>query len=493
MKRFFKWAAVAVGVLFITGLIVSVCGYLWMRYWGPYDEKQAIREILAKGEKLNLGELLPQRPADDQNFYGDPIWLELADMVPSTENFNGVTYETFKPRLPADKLQINRWKTSLSSEEQKALQMIKADDETKERKRAIRDILSSRNAERNHALSEEDAQTLLLLLSPADQFTERVRSLSKKPNAVFPNHYIGFHTPQPHIMPILEVATLLEAHARAELRLGKTEYAAEDIGALIRIAQLMRWHPSWIESLVKNAVVSTALRPICEGIVRNAWPPLQLAGFEQGLSSINLPEDLSWALRSERAMMFATDLSKPLAIAMPAMPNFFMSPLFLRYDRGHGMRFSQKFIDTLDDYDRSEGLNEKTVRHLHMPWGERCLYPYAEDAHLNILNLIQGASEKQTQINQTVIACALERYRISHGSYPVSFDALVPEYLTKIPNSPITGKAMNYSLNPDGTFLLWSPGWNLKTLGGKPGEFKGDGDIVWGKTIPMKTKQPLGE
>ena len=102
---------------------------------------------------------------------------------------------------------------------------------------------------------------------------------------------------------------------------------------------------------------------------------------------------------------------------------------------------------------------------------------------------LEKAAVGQTQINQTVIACALERYRISHGSYPVSLDALVPEYLTKIPNSPISGKPMNYSLNPEGTFQLWSPGWNLKSLGGKPGEFKGDGDIVWGKSIPTKTKE----
>ena len=95
----------------------------------------------------------------------------------------------------------------------------------------------------------------------------------------------------------------------------------------------------------------------------------------------------------------------------------------------------------------------------------------------------------QTQINQSVIACALERYRIARGSYPSSLDAMVPEYMAKIPISPITGKPLNYSLKPDGSFLLWSPGWNLKYLGGNPGEFKGEGDIVWGVPLPTK-EQP---
>ena len=66
----------------------------------------------------------------------------------------------------------------------------------------------------------------------------------------------------------------------------------------------------------------------------------------------------------------------------------------------------------------------------------------------------------------------------------------MPEYLAKIPSSPITGKPMNYSLKPDGTFLLWTPGWNLQSLGGKPGELKDYGDIVRNQPLPMKA-QPL--
>jgi hypothetical protein len=113
---------------------------------------------------------------------------------------------------------------------------------------------------------------------------------------------------------------------------------------------------------------------------------------------------------------------------------------------------------------------------------------------LNVMSIpaisgcIQNAAATQTQVDQTLIACVLERYRIARGSYPDSLNALVPDYLAKLPNSPITGKPMNYSLNPDGTFLLWSPGWNLKSLGGKPGKFKGDGDIVWNQPLPTKKK-----
>jgi type II secretory pathway pseudopilin PulG len=102
---------------------------------------------------------------------------------------------------------------------------------------------------------------------------------------------------------------------------------------------------------------------------------------------------------------------------------------------------------------------------------------------------IEKTVECQTQVDQSLISCALERYRLAHGAYPSSLDALVLEYLTKIPNSPIDGKPMNYSVKPDGSFLLWTPSWNLQSLDGKPGQFIGEGDIVWGQPIPKLPKE----
>ena len=124
----------------------------------------------------------------------------------------------------------------------------------------------------------------------------------------------------------------------------------------------------------------------------------------------------------------------------------------------------------------------------HSPF-HRILYMLVTLANTGVETAFEKTAECQTQVDQSLIACALERYRFAHGSYPASLDTLAPEYLIKRPNSPITGKAMNYSLNADGTFLLWSPGWDLKSLGGKPGEFTGEGDIVWGQPLPKNSRE----
>jgi hypothetical protein len=48
---------------------------------------------------------------------------------------------------------------------------------------------------------------------------------------------------------------------------------------------------------------------------------------------------------------------------------------------------------------------------------------------------------------------------------------------------------MQYRLLSAGKFLLWSPGWKLRTLDGKPGEFSGEGDIVWNLPLPREERK----
>jgi len=66
----------------------------------------------------------------------------------------------------------------------------------------------------------------------------------------------------------------------------------------------------------------------------------------------------------------------------------------------------------------------------------------------------------QTTIDQAVIACALERYRLTHSAFPDALDALVPQYLAKVPNDIINGQPLHYRRTEDGLFLLYSVGWN---------------------------------
>jgi hypothetical protein len=102
---------------------------------------------------------------------------------------------------------------------------------------------------------------------------------------------------------------------------------------------------------------------------------------------------------------------------------------------------------------------------------------------------MQTCAFDQTMANEAQIVCALERYRLAHGEYPGTLDALAPQFIEKLPHDIIGGKPLIYRPTADGKFLLYSIGWNEKDDGGQdvsatsPHDYT-QGDWVW--QYPMR-------
>jgi len=74
----------------------------------------------------------------------------------------------------------------------------------------------------------------------------------------------------------------------------------------------------------------------------------------------------------------------------------------------------------------------------------------------------------QNTLNQAIIACALERFRLLRGNYPETLQELLPDYLTDIPKDVVRGLPMLYE-NPGGLgFVLRSVGPNQTDDRSKP-------------------------
>jgi hypothetical protein len=76
------------------------------------------------------------------------------------------------------------------------------------------------------------------------------------------------------------------------------------------------------------------------------------------------------------------------------------------------------------------------------------------------------AAHGQNAANMARVAIALERYRLAHGEYPESLDALAPQFIEKIPHDIIGGGPLKYRRTSDGQFVLYSVGWNETDDGG---------------------------
>ena len=91
----------------------------------------------------------------------------------------------------------------------------------------------------------------------------------------------------------------------------------------------------------------------------------------------------------------------------------------------------------------------------------------------------------QSSVNLARVAIALERYRLAHGEYPETLDALAPQFIAQVPHDIINGQPLHYHRTDDGQFVLYSVGWNETDDGGqiaytRSGSVDRDkGDWVW--------------
>jgi hypothetical protein len=92
----------------------------------------------------------------------------------------------------------------------------------------------------------------------------------------------------------------------------------------------------------------------------------------------------------------------------------------------------------------------------------------------------------QSEADLAMVACALERYRLALGQYPVELSALVPRFASTLPHDIINGQPLKYHRTDNGRFILYSIGWNEKddggvvaTKGNPPHADNDQGDWVW--------------
>jgi hypothetical protein len=108
-----------------------------------------------------------------------------------------------------------------------------------------------------------------------------------------------------------------------------------------------------------------------------------------------------------------------------------------------------------------------------------------------LLPSLGGFAKKTAQAHTSVdlarVAIALERYRLAHGEFPATLEAIAPQFIAPVPHDVIGGGLLKYRLTDDGQFVLYSIGWNETDDGGvvvskegSPSEVDRDrGDWVW--------------
>jgi hypothetical protein len=335
-----------------------------------------------------------------------------------------------------------------------------------------------------------------------------VRQALQRPCARMQGNYAEpFEIPIPNFVTLRSLAQTLGARAQCHFLLGQPEEALRDLTFMHDVCRpIMEENKpmTLVSAMINVAVRGLYAGIIADGIRLQAWREPQLAALEEQLKQINLLPPAKQAFELElvehchnletalapREAYLASTISRPCktywwtdlkdSVIARLIPRGWVYHNLVAFvyleskatsvtDVANQIVFPDKFSD----------LN-KTVAHFSH-WS-----PYTFTVGLmapNYSRAIETTAHNQTLVNQALIACALERYRLARGEYPETLDALIPQFIGKIPHDVIGGQPPHYHRTAEGTFILYSIGWDGRDNGGVRGSARGqtvpDGDWVW--------------
>jgi hypothetical protein len=340
-----------------------------------------------------------------------------------------------------------------------------------------------------------------------------MREALKRPYAVIPGNYSKpYEQPIPNFVTMRAVAQTLAQRAQCFLLLNRPEEALSELTLMHDVCRILEKPPTGqpetlVEAMINVAITGLYVATVQEGFRRHTWQAPQLAELQAQLAEINLPPWIGAAFQAEQAATcHAAELVQPSQISMigsasakptiwkkiMALPNHAIDlaprgwvyqnmavcARMIQIQKENVLDTNQNVIPKRTELAAKEIA--KVLDNNHSPF-----YLLARIAIPNFTKAMQACAFNQTLANQAQIVCALERYQLAHGEYPETLDALVPQFIEKLPHDIIGGQPLHYHRTDDGKFLLYSVGWNETDDGGqvalkKDGsEERGKGDWVW--------------
>jgi hypothetical protein len=341
------------------------------------------------------------------------------------------------------------------------------------------------------------AADVLLALSRYDAAIAELRQASRLPRSRFPLNYE--HPEQRvvgHRRALKECAFVLQLRSVAELSLGRTEEALDDVRLALRLAESVRTEPFFGSQKARIEIVGATLQPVWEGLAARRWSDSQLVAVDSELAGLDFFTDYAAAVRGQRALANheIDDLRRTHNAAITSDPGsdcdddlgprlmrlyfrLFPSGWYYQNQLRTCQAYTDGFLPLLDQNTRTvfQVMVKDNTRNEPMLENPPFLPPVAPFRHPFIIleSVVFEFADAgqyayaQGSVDLARVACALERYRIWRGEYPDSLNALAPRFIGKLPHDVINGQPLHYRLTDQGQFLLYSVGWANKDEGGK--------------------------
>lgn len=457
-----SWQTARLLLLGVAALATLVAGFYTEENWrGQRAWANCRRDLEAKGGVFDWSTRIPPPVPEDRNFFSAPRMAEW---------FAG------------------RQKNELS--------------EGLEDPRTHAVSLSGTNAIQTEAQARD-------YLAWSDQFLpefDQIREALKRPYARIHCDYGQPTTIQaPNFFTIRNLAQALSQRAHCFLLLSEPEKAFGELTLMHDLCRILDSPPggkpiTLVGAMINVAVTGLYADTVAEGLRSHRWHEAELQALEQQLGEIHLESAIAETLVDEPMFTLRnleTCSRSELVNLAPDHARFSM--LMLKYaPRGwlyqymvvHA-RLNAKFSAGLDAGEQSvsPGKIDEAGRLLFDASQHGSFYRLVASWALpNWVKALQRFAANQTMANEASVACALERYRLSHGQYPEALEMLAPQFIEKIPHDMIGGQPLKYQRIAGDRFLLYSLGWNEKDDAGLVGTNLVGGDWVWDQSSQAITR-----
>jgi hypothetical protein len=471
-------------VLFGFLVLITLIALAWAieNARGYHAWKKYRKEWEARGEVFEMAKLIPPEVPDEKNFAMTPLLKPLFQYTIGSNSMvwmdtNGL--ERLEHTGPELEVRNRTNNLSLGNVEQGT----------------FADLATCADYYRGNTnfpqVADEHSGAAQVILTALKKFAPEISELKEaahsRPYSRFPVHY----TEEPywnillrHLAHIKGLTQLTQMRAVAELELGDNESALADLKLGMRVADSIQGEPLLISDMVRAAATSINAQTVREGLVRHRWTPDQLKELEAYYAQLDFLHDYKTAMRGERAfclggidymrrkgwkaasMQVSDEKSGQM---MDSGPLWILPSGWCYQNMLNVSRFHQQF--TLPAVDENARRVNPQLTKEGITWvNSQQRGPY----NIFLLMLapaldkaVLHSARAQTLVDETRVACALARYRLEKGTLPEALSALTPEFLKSVPADLFDGQPLRYRREQDGSYHLYSIGWNEKDDGGE--------------------------
>ena len=283
----------------------------------------------------------------------------------------------------------------------------------------------------------------------------------------------------------------------AFLALGDSAAAYREYRHAMRVYESLATEPTLIMGMLRTMLLGIVFPVVRDGLAWDRWTDAELRAIEKDFAGLNMLDDFQFAMSSDRGFINQTlqrlasaGIEQKVEImswigrpARSASEKFLSRILWGLYPDGwvfQNMVKANEYHDlVLRPYRSGTKTNPVTFipkRESLKQWldsigahsGPKRLYYIFLGDFLASDNAQKDYLATHTMVQQTRLACAMERFRRAKGAFPSELGELVPEFIPAVPVDVCDGNPLRYRRNADGGYDLWSIGTDRKDDGGKP-------------------------